>query len=263
MTEPVWILFTAFRRTQVALRTIAALKEHLHYPNLHWHICDDGSRITDDGTERPHIQVLADAIGGDVTWHDMGTSWGEFNLGGNVNRGIRTAQEHRCSHYFIVEDDTVLLDDLELKPYVQILTQHPQTGFIRFIVLVPGMAGIVTGYRAGNQVIPFLRLIREWCLKNPWRRDSYIHAFQPALVHQRYYDAYGYEPENLDPGKTEPAMCAQYNDSPLGEDGPQILWPLPFWPMQIRWRHLKKRSEIYRSFTGGDSKDGLDVWEAL
>ena len=263
MTEPVWILFTAFRRTQVAVRTIAALKEHLHYPNLHWHICDDGSKITDDGTERNHIKVLKEAIDDEVTAHDMGTPWGEFDLGGNINRGIQIAQDHGCSQYFLVGDDYILLDDLDLTPYVATLKENPQVGFVRFVLLVPGMAGLVTGYRGGNQVIPFLRLIREWCLRNPWKIDSYVHAIFPALIHQRFYDAYGYYPEHMTPGNTETGMCSQYNDSSLGEDGPQILWPIPLWPMQVRWGHPKKRSDIYRNFAGENGKDGLDVWGAI
>lgn len=263
MSDPVWILFLTFQRTTFAVRTIEALKEHLFYENLHWHICDDGSKITDDGTERNHIQVLAKAIGGDVTWHDMETPWGQFNLGGNLNRGIEIAQEHGCNQYFIVEDDTVLLGDLDLSPYVGVLKENPQVGFIRFILLVCGMAGLVTGYRASGRVVPFLRLIRKWCMENPWHRDSYVHAFQPALVHRRFYDAYGYYPEHKPPGDTETGMCTQYNSSSLGEDGPQILWPMDVWPKNVQWFHFKARATPYKTLTGSDGKDGIDGWNRI
>ena len=263
MSESVWILFLTFRRTIFALRTIRALKEHLFYENLHWHVCDDGSQIADDGTERSHIEVLTERIGGDVTWHDMGTPWGQFNAGGNANQGIRIAQEHGCNQYFIVHDDSVLLDDLDLTPYVGVLKENPQAGFIRFCLLVGGMSGIVTGYRATGRMMAFLRLIRKWCMENPWHSDSYVHAFQPALVHRRFYDAYGYYPENKTPGNTETGMCSQYNYSPLGEDGPQILWPMDLWPRNIRWFHFGLRAVPYKTAAGGDGKDGTYAWDAI
>lgn len=253
----VWILFITFRRTKFALRAIDALKAHLKYSNLHWHICDDGSKLTDDGTERNHIEVLAEAINGDVTWHEMGTPWDEFNMGGNTNRGIEIAQDAGCHLYFTVHDDTILEDDLDLHPHVCVLEEHPNAGFIRFNRLSDGLAGVITGYSASRlssveQV--YLRLIREWSLQNPWKSDTYLHAFQPALIHQRFYDAYGYYPEHYNPGLTECGMCALYNQSELGEDGPQILVPVHFWAKGVNWTHLYKRAHAYKELTGSDSE---------
>jgi hypothetical protein len=251
----VWILFVTFRRTESAIRTLHSLQTYLHYPNLHLHICDDGSRITDDGTDRNHIEVLKESWYGSVSAHEMQTPWGEFNMGGNTNEGIRQAREAGIEHLFLVQDDTLLVDPLDLKPYVCILCEHPQVGMMRLNYLSGGLAGYFIGYQASKLgcEVTFLRLIREWSLYNPWQTDTYLAAFQPSLVHTRFYDSYGLYPENYHPGLTECGMCAHYAQSELGEDGPQVLIPVHHWPMGVKWVHLQKRAHAYKELTGSDT----------
>jgi len=250
----VWILFLTFQRTEIAIQTLQSLVSNLHYPNLHLHICDDGSKETDDGTDRNHVEVLKEYWPGS-SYHEMPTPWGEFNMGGNANRGIQLAQDQGIDFYFIVHDDTILLDPLNLEPYVYILEEHQQTGMIRFNYLASGLSGHFIDYQASKlgYEVTFLRLIREWSLYNPWKIDAYIPAFQPALVHQRFYDSYGLYPEGLYPGLTECGMCGQYNQSPLKEDGPQVLIPLHHWPMDVKWQHVLKRGRYYKELIGKDS----------
>jgi len=247
---PVWILFITFRRTEYAIQTLRALQTNLHYPNLHLHVCDDGSKLTDDGTDRNHIEVLKE-YWPDSSFHEMSTPWGEFNMGGNTNRGIKLAQEQGVDYYFLVHDDTVLQSPLDLKPYVCILSEYLQTGMIRLNYLAGGLAGHFVGYKASKlgQEITFLRIIREWSTQSPWLNNNYTSAFQPTLVHRRFYDSYGLYPENLHPGLTECGMCSQYNFSPLGEDGPQILAPLHHWPMDVKWNHVTGRAHHYKELT--------------
>jgi hypothetical protein len=257
-------MFLTFQRTATALRVIDSLLWHLHYPNLHYHVCDDGSLTTDDGTHRDHVQVLMENLPDGSTFHKMITPHGKFNMGGNANTGIQLAQNAGCDIYLVTQDDVLLMGDLDLKPYVSVLESHEPVGYIRFNLLVPGVSGTVVEYAAPRfgpgYTVPFLRLIREWTLSNPWQVDNYIPAFCPALVHRRFYRVYGYYPEGLPPGETEVGMCNQYNTYSLGELGPQVLWPIPLWPRGIQWGHEGTRTEYYRSLAGSDGKDGRDVW---
>lgn len=252
---PVYILFITFRRTQYAIQTLESLLSNLHYHNLHLHLCDDGSKMTDDGTNRSQIEVLTSLWPGPVTSHEMPTPWGQFNMGGNTNTGIQFAQDRGGDYLFLIQDDTILLDPLDLEPYVCILCEHQATGMIRFNYLAPGLSGTFIEYPASRlgQNYTFLRIIREWSIHNPWKTDTYIPAFQPSLVHRRFYDAYGLYPENLHPGLTECGLCGTYINHPDKEDAPQVLIPLDLWPRNVRWHHIQKRAHYYKELTGSDT----------
>ena len=251
---PVWLLFVTYRRTEASLRTIASIKEHLHYPNLHWHICDDGSGEADDGSRQSHVDVLKEAIGGDVTAHEMDRQHKhDFNVGGNINRGMQIANDNGAGITLMNLDDWVLLKDLDLRPMVDVLDTYPQVGAIRLSYWVPGNAGVAMLYecpRLGNEHYIWMRLIRRWCIDNPWRRDTYLFSMQPYLSHIRFFEAYGYYKEGLHPGQTETSICAQYNDSPWGEDGPQILFPIGKRIVHAWYKHGAHRQEHYAEIEG-------------
>jgi hypothetical protein len=217
----VWVLFATFRRTTAALKTIERLGQYLHYPNLHYHICDDGSGKTDDGTDRWHVGVLADAFAQfypEVTWHEMDTPEGRFNTGGNINRGIRLAQENGCQIYFLDFDDWTLFRDLDIRPMVDVLDNEPSVG----------------------------RIIRNWSLENPYGdRDAYLVSTQPYVAHTRFHDAYGWHPQNINPGLAEMGLSNQYIKSPLGENGPQILFPIGPITVHAPWEHSVGRANFY------------------
>lgn len=246
----IWLLFATFRRTEVALRTIASLHQYLIYPNLHWHICDDGSHKTDDGTDRWHIGVLTEAIAEfypRVTHHEMDTPSGQFNTGGNVNGGIRAAHENGCNIHLLNFDDWALTRELDIRPMVDVLEREETVGFIRLSYRVPGMAGVCVRYDSPrlNKNFMWLRLIRDWTLRNPWVTDSYMVSTQPYVAHRRFFDAYGYHPERVSPGLAEVGLGRQYNESLLGEGGPQILFPIGEITVHAPWAHLAPRAHDY------------------
>jgi hypothetical protein len=76
------------------------------------------------------------------------------------------------------------------------------------------------------------------------------------LYHKRFFDAYGMFPENEHPGLTEVHYCAKYNDSPLGEDGPQIWVPLSKGPGSP-WYHIGRgqRAHHYLAVSPNYRKD--------
>lgn len=242
----VWLLMTTYKRTEAALRTIDGLLRYLKYPNLHYHICDDGSGETDDGTERKHVAVLVNAFGPNCTWHDIETPRGDFNLGGNVNLGIKTAKENRASIYFVTQDDALLETPLDLRPYAEILHNHQSVGYIRLNYAVTGLAGEIVAYKAEslNRFFPFLRIRRSIST------NHYVPAFAPALLHYRFIETYGWYPENVHPGLTETGMCNQFHKKET-EDSPQVLMPLSDFPRDTYWRHIAGRAHDYGALTKG------------
>jgi hypothetical protein len=249
----VWVLFATFKRTVAALRTIEMLKQHLHYPNLHIHVCDDGSGKTDDGTDRWHVGVLTEAIAEfdpTVTYHEMDTPPGRFNTGGNVNRGIRAAQENGCDIYLLDFDDWALRRDLDLCPMVDVLDTYEEVGFIRLSYWVPWLYSVTARYDSPRLQKNYMwqRLLRVLKVQNrpgDWPADHYLVSTQPYVAHTRFHDAYGWHPENVNPGMAETGLGDQYNNSPLGEDGPQILFPIGEITVHGYYDHLVGRAHHY------------------
>ena len=250
---PVWILFVTYKRTLVSLQAIKSLKQYLVYPNLHWHICDDGSGETDDGDGKWHAIVLADEIGGPVTWHEMERQGPyDFNVGGNINRGMGIAQQSGCQIVLTTLDDWALTRVLDLRPAVDMLDTYQETGFVRLSHWVQGLSATCVQYslpRLGCDYM-WMRLIREWSLKNPWGSEFYLPSMQPYLAHLRFFDTYGWLKENCHPGITETSLCAQYNDYEGGETGSQILFPLGERFFHVPYRHIASRQEHYVDVAG-------------
>ena len=246
----IWLIFATYKRTAAALTTIESLGRYLKYPNVHFHIASDGSGETDDGTGRRHVDVMAgEAVKwfGDVTAHEMETPPGQFNTGGNINEGIHQATADGADIHILVFDDWALFRELDLKPMVDVLDTHSQVGFVRLSYYVPGNAGLMVGYdlpRLGGEHM-FFRLIRDWSLRNPWHTDTYTVSTQPYIAHRRFFEAYGYHPEHVNPGIAECNLGTQYNISGLGENGPQILWYIGPGVVHAPWAHLVGRAHDY------------------
>ena len=252
MWPKIWLLFATYKRTAAALATIESLGQFLKYPSVHFHICDDGSGETDDGTGRKHIEVLANEAMqwfGDVTAHDMETPPGRFNTGGNINTGIRLAHDDGCDIHLLNFDDWALLRELDVRPMVDVLDRYNEVGFIRLSYTVPGLAGLCVRYddRTGGQM--WLRLIRDWTLRNPWYTDSYMVSTQPYIAHRRFFEAYGYHPENVTPGEAETGLGNLYNEAG-NENMPQILFPIGPRITHAPWGHIAARANDYARISG-------------
>jgi hypothetical protein len=246
------IIFATFKRTEVALKTIRSLKEFLIYPNLHWHVADDGSRETDDGTDRWHVGVLTEEIAQfypEVTYHEMDTPHGKFNPGGSINRALRAMQENGITQYMLIYDDWGLLRELDLRPHVDVLDTYTEIGFIRLSYHVPGHGFLSVGYQCPRLNMTrwmYLRMVREWSLRNPFGvSDSYLVSTQPYVAHMRFHEAYGMHPERTTPGLAEMGLSNQYANSPLGENGPQILFPIGVEVSHAPWAHWVGRAHYY------------------
>jgi len=248
----VWLIFATFKRTTAALGTIDSLRKYLVYPNLHWHVADDGSGATDDGTDRWHVGVLTERIAEfypEVTWHEMDTPPGKFNTGGSINKGILAARDSGASIHMLNFDDWALQRELDIRPHVDLLDINEAIGFIRLSYLVSGMAGVCMGHLSSERLNcgghVWLRLIRDWSTNNPWATDNYLVSTQPYLAHTRFFDAYGWHPEHCNPGEAETGLGAQYLRSSLKENGPQILYHIGPFTTHAPWGHMVGRANYY------------------
>lgn len=247
---PVWVLFATYKRTVAALQTVESLGKYLKYPNLHFHICDDGSGSTDDGTNRWHAGVLAAKFAEfypDVTWHETDTPPGSFNTGWNINKGILEARQRDVSIHMLIFDDWTLLGDLDIRPMVDVLDTYNQVGFIRLSYLVPGLSGICTRYDSSRLNQPYLwwRLIRKWSLYNPWKTEPFLVSTQPYIAHLRFFNVYGWHPEGMPPGESEELLGYQYNYHRSVENGPQVLSPIGPCTTHVPWGHMAARANDY------------------
>jgi len=88
-------LIITYERTEVARATIKGIKDRIIYPNLGFHIADDGSNGN-------HVQSLIEEIGPD---YEISTSnTGGHSVGKNMNEGIARCLE-RADIWLHWEDD--------------------------------------------------------------------------------------------------------------------------------------------------------------
>lgn len=192
-------LIVTYERTDVALAAIRGIKEFVHYPNLGFHVADDGSN-------GDHIKKLVEEIGQD---YEISTSnTGGHSVGKNMNEGIARCLE-RADIWLHWEDDWVPNMDIELIPCIELLQQNEQIGMIRLGRLSEGLHGNVI---CGGD--------RLWWLLDK-TKDQWAWTGHAAVRHRRFHDAYGIYPEGLTPGVTELFMQNSFNTKP----GPNIVWP--------------------------------------
>jgi glycosyltransferase involved in cell wall biosynthesis len=195
----VTVLIITFKRFQLAKKTIESIKENLEYPNLRFHIADDGS-----GPE--HIQKLFEVIGNKYPISVTNSERG--GLSKNTNMGIEACLKY-FDYYLQLQDDFVLTHPLDLKPSVQLLAERNDIGMVRLGRLNPYMSGTV--FEAINRY--------WWLLKR--KSDTYVYTENPHLCHKRFPMTYGKMREDLKMGHAELEMCSRFNNS----SGPEIVWP--------------------------------------
>jgi hypothetical protein len=206
-------------------------------------------------TDRENTQVLLDHIRQwypEVTGHSMSTPHGVFNTGGNINEGIRAARNDGVPVHMLVFDDWMLIRDLDLCPLADIVDSQEEVGMIRLSYITPGLGALSVRYdgpKTGRRWI-FWRLIRDWTLHNPWKVDRYMVSTQPYIAHYRFFEAYGMHPENISPGEAEIGLGNQYISSPLGENGPQILFSVGPRMAHSPWEHIALRAHYHKEQFG-------------
>lgn len=209
--EPITVILQTYRRTEYALRTIAAAKELLHYQGeLRWYVADDGSSVD-------HLATVLGALDAD----GMRCHSARRGYGANANAAWDAADSDLT---FWLEDDFMLNEPLDLTPHAYTLMDSAAVGMIRLGYIDPERLQGAQDF-AGRR---YHTLERAW-------PDTSFYAFtgHPSLRHARYRAAYGDYPVGLTPGDTELAYAYQYR---VG-DGPLIVWPEGY-PSGGYWAHI-------------------------
>ncbi len=204
--EPITVILQTYRRTDVALRTIAAARRNLHYGGpLYWYVADDGS-------PEEHVNAVLEAVGGDLlAYHSARRGYG-----GNANAAWDAADQV-SNLTFWLEDDWELRQPLDLYAYAALLMETHEVGMVRLGALNLDIRGRTWAH--GDKVY--------WKLdKEPHHDGTPVFTGHPSLRHRRYRDVYGKYPEGLLPGETELAYAYQFRWAP--QDAPGIVWPADY-----------------------------------
>lgn len=167
---------TARKRLAYLKETIASLDKHLLYPNLSWHIADDGSKLW-----------YAEAVGrllGDrfYTYTDSMTNG---DIGRNMNMGLRRAFE-RAEIVLNWSDDIVLQAPLDIEPYVDLLLNEPSIGYI-----------VTRPQHPSLRLTPLYLRERYWHKIEHYSPNRFLLVTSLNLMHRRAWDFYGPYPEGL------------------------------------------------------------------
>ena len=168
-------------RLEYARHSIRLFKKHVSYPNLSWHIADDGSPKA--------YQEQIKALFGETkyTFSDTGKGW---DVNNNWNRGAKVAFD-RADIMLLWPDDRHCRFDIDLKPFVRLLMSYDDICGIRMKPRVPGHA-----------LTLIERVGQKW-----WRIDKKKSSCREVTAffemrHRRYIDHYGYLPTGLWPVKS-------------------------------------------------------------
>ncbi len=215
MTDPppVIALIVTYRRLDLAIATIQSVKRDLEWPNIGFHIADDGSGMD-------YIDKLKEEIG--PTYSITYTNSEGKGVARNMNLGINACLD-RADLWLHLEDDWILPKPLSLEPFVRLLTEDDSIGMIRMGRL---SAGITAETYGGADKV-------WWLMKK--KSDTYVFSGNPSLRHRRFAAAYGRYSENRDlgPGQVELSYCNSFNTKP----GPGIVWP-GFLSVDDAYRHI-------------------------
>jgi UDP-N-acetylglucosamine 1-carboxyvinyltransferase len=188
-------------RVGYARRSIQSVREHLHYPNLSWHIADDGS------PKEHQDEIKALFAGVDYTFTDTGKGW---DVNNNWNRAAKVAFD-RADIMVLWPDDRFVRFDVDLRPFVRLLMSYDDVCDIRLKPKLPG-----------HVVAPMERVGQKW-----WRVDRKATTSREVIAyfgmrHRRYIDHYGYLPTGIWPVKlAASAMNRIFRDIP----GPSTVVP--------------------------------------
>ncbi len=200
---PVIIMVITFRRLRLAIETIKSIKANLIYPNIGFHIADDGSTTNENPS---YVQCLVNEIGSEYSINVTDAKRG--GVGKNMNLGVHAVLD-RADLWLHLEDDWVLRGPLDLLPAVQLLMEDTSVGMVRLGRLSAGLEGET--FSCANKL--------WWRLKK--NSDTYVFSGNAALRHRRFHSHYGPYKEGLMPGQTELSYCNQFNS----KTGPDIVWP--------------------------------------
>jgi len=203
------IVLITYLRTDMAVRTINGIAEKLDYPKelLSWYIADDGS-------PKAHMDAIFKAVA-DGGMQLSGYHNEKFPYCGiGWNYALRKA--HAVSEYImLLEDDWVLKNILDIRPFIWVLKENEKVGIIRLSNLTTDNVLQVVTHR-GTHYFQYLRQAR------------FCYSGNPHIRHVRFSEYYGFFDTNKSPGDIEVYYDGKFR---WMKDGPNIWRPaeLPAW----------------------------------
>lgn len=196
-----------YNRPEEIKATVAALAEHLIYPRerLRWVIADDSSP-GDYLKKLSRLKLFKDLDVGFISTA-ANSGWGA-----NANNLL---DELNTPYLFMVEDDYVLTQPIDLRVGVALLENKPHLGYLHYY----GTAGepvILHQFEAEiGAELPEYRDGMSWPGKLTYLQldghspSPYLYSNRPHLVHRRFHDYYGRYDEGRKLGDTEEAFAVR------------------------------------------------------
>jgi hypothetical protein len=128
--------------------------------------------------------------------------------GGSLNLGIRDALT-RSPLVANIDDDWLLAQPFDLTPWAQMLLEDEAIGAVHLLAPYPGCSGTIEPRKHG------------WVVR--MNRHNLVAGIRACLYHKRYFDAYGYYPENCSAWESERI----YNERFCQMQGPESVLALP------------------------------------
>jgi len=205
------ILLLTYRRTEMAIQTVESTCKNLGYPRelLSFYVADDGS-------PREHFDSVMNSIKHSgvqiIGYHSKRMRHpgqeDTYNAGLGWNKGLGVC--HQNTDFVIVEeDDWVLRNPFDIRPYVKLLSEVEQVGIVTFRTLSVGADLHSVGYDG----IHYLKYLKS---------TQYAYSGNPYLRHARFTRHFGWFAEDRSPGNIELDMDSRFRIDPTG---PQIWRP--------------------------------------
>lgn len=221
-----------YNRYEEIRQTVQALADGLIYPpdRLKWVIADDSS--PDGYTERLGKLKLFEDLNARFITTPENAGWGA-----NVNN-LRANLE--TDYLFLIEDDYVLTEDIDLRAGIALMEARPDIGYVRY----RGTAGhhiLYHGFEAdiSAQLPEFRQGLGLPGRINYLQMDSnspevYLYSNGPHLVHRRFIEFYGPYEEGRKLGETEERYAHTVRDRmKLWNEGAPALVILPEFVHQV------------------------------
>lgn|SRR5512139_88766 len=210
----VYCLITTYNRLELCLRTVRGIKNYLRWPNT-------GYILVDDGSGQDYIDRVVEEIG--QVNHLWVYSSNRKGVGHNMNVGLQHIFSIGGQLVMQTEDDWELTQPLDLTPYVNLLLNHEDIGYVRMGYLSAGLRG---------ELISRDNILWFDIERNPDYQYNYVgHA---GLRHKRLYDTIGPFSEGLSPGENELDYGSKYN---YAASAPKIVWPAE-WGVWGKFGHI-------------------------
>jgi hypothetical protein len=203
---PLCIVLLTYLRTEMAARTIKGIADNLDYPKelVSFYIADDGS--PHEHMDAIYATVLAGGfkVSG---YHNQ-----KFQPGPLCGIGWNTAlkKAYQISPYLmLLEDDWVLREPLDIRPYMWVLKENEKVGMIRLSNLTTDNVLQVRVHN-GTHYFQYLRQAR------------FCYSGNPHIRHLRFNQYYGFFDTDKSPGDIEVYFDGKFR---WMKDGPNIWRP--------------------------------------